>query len=124
MIVLDVVDLAPRAAPAAARKLCVGPRGNLTPPRHTQGACRTPLAARSVPCFPGCLARFPKRLEQTPVAQRVHALPEPVVPVGHQLAVAGESFHGFALPGGFVAVDVVEDLRLEHEERAVDPPLA
>ena len=41
--------------------------------------------------------------------------------VGHQLAVAREPFQRFLFEVRRVAVDVVEDLRLQHEEGAVDP---
>ena len=43
---------------------------------------------------------------------------------GDQLAVLGQPLQRLALPDRLVAVDVVEHLRLEHEEAAVDPALA
>jgi hypothetical protein len=46
------------------------------------------------------------------------------VPVGHELAVAGQAFQRLPLPDGVVALDVVEDARLQDEEGAVDPALA
>ena len=58
------------------------------------------------------------------VAEGVHALPEAVVPVGHQLAFAASRSSGSALEAVVVAGDVVEDPRLEDEEAAVDPALA
>jgi hypothetical protein len=67
---------------------------------------------------------LPKVFEQLLVADGVHALPEGVVPVGHELAVARQPLERLPLELRRVAVDVVEDLRLEHEERAVDPALA
>src|SRR3546814_15687087 len=53
-------------------------------------------------------------------AEGVEVLPEPVVPVGDQLALLGQCLERLAFPGGLVAVDVVEHLGLEDEEAAVD----
>lgn len=55
------------------------------------------------------------------VAQGVHRLPEAVVAIGGELAFVGQALHGFALPDGGVAIDVVDDLGGEDEEAAVDP---
>jgi len=55
------------------------------------------------------------------LAERIHALPEAGVSVSHQLSIGGEPFHGFFFPLGFVAFDVIKDLRLKDEESAVDP---
>lgn len=55
------------------------------------------------------------------VAQGVHGLPEAVVAIGGELAFMGQALHGFTLPDGGVAVDVVDDLGGEDEEAAVDP---
>ena len=44
--------------------------------------------------------------------------------IRHQLSFGGKAFHGFAFELGGVAVNVVEDLGLEHEKGAVDPAFA
>src|SRR5215213_2314440 len=77
-----------------------------------------------LPRLPRRLAGGPEVFEQLAVAERVHALPEARVLVRHQLPVAGQLLHGLFFPLGGVAVDVVEDGRLEDEEGAVDPALA
>ena len=46
------------------------------------------------------------------------------MPVSHQLAVGRQPLEGRVLEGRLVALDVVEDCGLEHEEPAVDPALA
>src|SRR5690606_7035172 len=85
---------------------------------------RSATGARgSVPDPPGG-AGLPQLLEALLVAQRVHALPEPLVPVGHELPVLGQLLERLALELGVVAGDVVEHARLQHEEGAVDPALA
>ena len=75
------------------------------------------------PELPGRRPARPELLEQLLVAHGVHALPEAVVPVRHQLAVACELLERLTLPLGLVARHVVEHARLEHEEGAVDPDL-
>jgi len=49
------------------------------------------------PDLPRCVAAFPKGLEADFVADGVHALPEAVVLISHELAVAGEMFERLAL---------------------------
>src|SRR5690606_23489215 len=66
----------------------------------------------------------PQLLEELLLLERVHARPEAVVAVAHQLAVLHEAVDRLALPAARVAVDVVDGLRLEDEEAAVDPALA
>jgi hypothetical protein len=61
-------------------------------------------------------------LEHHLVAQRVHRMPEAFVPVGRELPFSRKAFHRFALPDSRVAFDVVEDVGLDDEEAAVDPP--
>ena len=46
------------------------------------------------------------------------------MPIGHQLALGGESLHRLALPARLVVGDILEDSRLEHKEPAIDPALA
>src|SRR3712207_9130358 len=73
---------------------------------------------------PGRRSGLPKLLQQNLVPDGVHALPEAVVAVGHQLAVARQVLQRLLLELGAVALYVVEDLRLADEEGAVDPPFA
>src|SRR3954468_2762643 len=55
------------------------------------------------------------------VAQRVHALPEPGVPVRHQLAVARDVRERLALPCLRIVDEVLANPRLADEESAADP---
>src|SRR5271166_5510124 len=73
------------------------------------------------PRFPRRLARVPELLQMTLVAQRVHRLPEALMVVHRQLAIVREPLERLPLPHRVVAVDVVADLRVEHEKAAVDP---
>src|ERR1041384_7747303 len=77
-----------------------------------------------LPNFPRGVSALPERFEQAGVAQCVHALPEISVPVGNQLPVVRETFEWLAFEDGVVAFDVVERLRLHHEESAIDPAFA
>ncbi len=70
------------------------------------------------------MPRAPQRLEVVHVAQRVHRLPEALVPVGHQLAVRGEPLERAALPERLVVGNEIEHVGREDEEAAVDPALA
>src|SRR3990172_9489632 len=73
---------------------------------------------------PWRIALVPKALQQGLVPQCVHALPEGVVTVSHQLTVFGEPFERGELPlRGSVVVDIVGDAGLENEESPVDPSL-
>src|SRR3546814_1189910 len=72
------------------------------------------------PDLPWGAPGLPVFSEKMLVAEGVEVLPEPVVPVGDQLALLGQCLVRLAFPGGLVAVDVVEHLGLEDEEAAVD----
>src|SRR6185437_16310834 len=78
----------------------------------------------SSPDFPRGVAALPERFQPHFVAHGVHALPEAVVLIGHQLAIARQLLQRLALELRRIAFDVVEDSRLEYEERAVDPGLS
>src|SRR5690606_28114090 len=56
------------------------------------------------------------------LAKRVHALPEPLVSIRHELAVPGEALHRPIFKHYIIAVDVVENRRLQHEKCTIDPP--
>src|SRR5262245_35723327 len=72
------------------------------------------------PDFPRGGAPAVQGFQELPVPEGVHAGPEPVHPIGEELARADEPlercFHQV-----LAVSDVVEDGRLEHEEPAVDP---
>src|SRR5579859_3730993 len=63
-------------------------------------------------------------MEKAHVSQCVHALPETLELVRHQLALLAQAFQWLAFEDGVVSLDVVDHLVLEHEEAAVDPALA
>ena len=77
----------------------------------------------SAPGFPGCFTGIPKIVEQLLLSQRIHALPEALVLVGHELAFRRQAGHRAIIPLRVVIFDVVENLRLEDEECAIDPAL-
>src|SRR4051795_5125886 len=81
------------------------------------------LGRALLPYLPRRFAGFPQAFQQALVAERVHALPEPAVTIGHQLPVARQLFHGLTFPGGLVTFDVIENAMFENEESAVDPAL-
>lgn len=53
-------------------------------------------------------------------AQRVHRLPEAVVPVGGELPVSGKPVQRRQLPGHVIARDPLQCLRVHDEETAID----
>src|SRR5262249_27855652 len=88
---------------------------------------RCPVTSRRIrslfPNGPRALARFPEPFQIVLVAQRVHGRPKAVVSVSHELAVPRKFLQGRVLEHFHVAVDIVEHLRFQHEERPVDPTL-
>src|SRR5512143_40683 len=79
---------------------------------------------RSSPGLPRRLATLPQTLEQTKLTDRVHALPEVLVAVSHELSITCEALEPIALEHGLITVDVLQDTRLEDHESTVDPSLA
>src|SRR5579863_2873936 len=77
-----------------------------------------------IPNLPWSTAHSPERIQVPGVAQSIHALPIAVMPEGHQLTFMGESGERFALEGGLIAVDIVEDARFQDEEAAADKTFA
>lgn len=61
-------------------------------------------------------------LEELHIAKRVHALPEAVMAEGDELALLCQPFERLLLKDDFVALDVVQDLRLKDEVTSIDPP--
>src|SRR5579872_5892649 len=94
------------------------------PVSNTRMRLMWPRYSLSFPDLPGCIPAGPQPFQTDFVAHGVHALPEAVVLVGHELPVARQALQGLALELRIVALDVVEHSRLEHEEGAVDPRLA
>src|SRR4029077_15232915 len=86
--------------------------------RSSRGS-RLPL-----PGLPGGGAVLPEALEQAQVPDRVHALPEPLVPKDGELTGRGQPFHHVRLEARAVAVEVGANARFEHQKSAVDPALA
>ena len=67
--------------------------------------------------LPGGLAPAPHLVQYDMFPTGVHGHPEALVNVGHQLSVSSEPTERVSLPGAaFFIRDVVEDLRLQHEE--------
>src|SRR5438477_4011929 len=73
------------------------------------------------PDFPWRSATLPELIEHDLLAERVHALPEFVMSVCHQLRIGCKPLERLPLEVRFVAVDVVQHRRFEDEEGAVDP---
>src|SRR5688572_8882717 len=85
---------------------------------------KTLIAPRSkggLPRFPGRPAAVPQVFEDLSIPGGIHALPEPLVPVGGQLIAASEMSHRTALPRFIIVLDVIDRAGLNHEESAVDP---
>src|SRR5256885_2000177 len=76
---------------------------------------------RSLPSRPRCPTFLPQRLQQPLVPQRVHALPETIVPTSGKLAVGSQALEGVCLQAAAVAFQVIEEGRLEDQKTAVYP---
>src|SRR3954466_3829444 len=79
------------------------------------------LSTAPSPRLPRSLAAAPEIFQITLVAQRVHRLPEAGVAVYPELSVAGEVAQRLALKWSGITGDVVQDLRRQQHEPAVDP---
>src|SRR5215210_3828142 len=79
------------------------------------------LSTAPSPRLPRSLAAAPEIFQLTLVAQRVHRLPEAGVAIYPELSVTGEVAQRLALEWGGVTGDVVQDLRGQQHESAVDP---
>src|ERR1043166_960363 len=73
------------------------------------------------PDLPRRGALSPVLLQHLLVAQRIHRLPEPPVPVGGELPITSEPAQRLPLPDALIALDVIDRRWLEDEESAVDP---
>src|SRR5690606_13434758 len=86
--------------------------------------CGISRSIRSLPPeHPRAVALRFHAVERDLVLERIHRLPEAVVPIGHQPLLLDQSCEGF-LDELFALVDVVEDLPSQSEEAAVDPELS
>src|SRR6185436_12756671 len=122
-----------RGCPAARAPRWPGTRGRpRSPCRRARAAlvsdatgrsrARRSPASASRPDLPGCLAGLPEVIEQDRILVSVHAVPEPVVPVGGELPVRRKPLQRLSLEHTAV-LEVVERPRLEAEEATVDPVL-
>src|SRR5437867_4507767 len=75
----------------------------------------------SLPHLPGRFARLPQRLQTIAVAKRIHALPESLMPERRELSLCSETLQRIALQHCLIPIQILENLRLEHEEATVDP---
>src|SRR5436189_6375079 len=82
-----------------------------------------PVRRASPPQPPWRLPRLPEVFEVILVAQRIHGLPEPGMPERGQLAFIGELWQRPGLPSCGIALDAVDDRRLEDEIAAIDDAL-
>src|SRR5882757_1307403 len=76
----------------------------------------------SPPDLPGSLTAIPHLMQLANIAQCIHAVPETLVPVHHQLAVACQHLQRFTFKFNVVSSYVIQHSRLQNEESAVDPP--
>src|SRR5438094_5723632 len=75
----------------------------------------------SFPHFPRSFVLCPEVFQDSYVTQCVHALPELIVPIGHQLPLGGQSLERLALKVDVVSRNVVKNGWLQDKETAVDP---
>src|SRR3954452_14522033 len=111
------VTASPRSSSARARCEATNP----LPPVTSERFREFPPGSR--PRLPGRLARLPEVVEDDRVLVGVHAVPEPLVPEGAELAGARQPLELLALEDA-VPAQVLEDAGLEAEEAAVYPVLA
>src|ERR1700753_1879224 len=76
---------------------------------------------RILPSLPRCVTALPIGFQDFLLANRIHALPDAGVPIGHELTLAGQALERLLLEVRVVAIDEIEDLRLQYEEGSVDP---
>src|ERR1043166_7152526 len=88
-------------------------------PARARNAASTMITGS--PDLPRCGALPPVLLQHLLVAQRIHRLPEPVVPVRGELPITSEPAQRLPLPDALIALDVIDRRWLEDEESAGDP---
>ena len=71
------------------------------------------------PYFPRSFPTHPEALQKSEIAECIHALPELVVPIGHQLSLSGQWLHRLVLPTGLVTSNIRQNVGL----RTKNPPL-
>src|SRR5688572_17808535 len=114
-------------APSSSRRFTshepTMPVAPVTNTRRPRQSSRVLFEFISLPHLPWSVPRGPELVQQLPFAQRIHRLPEALVPVGHELAIGSQPFHGVAFPQCIVAGDIAQHPAIQHEEAAVDPAL-
>src|SRR5439155_18656711 len=76
----------------------------------------------SLPHLPGGFSRDPELFEKILFFERIHAGPESGMSISHELTFPRETLDRRPLPDRLIALDVVENLPIQHEKAAVDPP--
>jgi hypothetical protein len=64
---------------------------------------------------------LPKIFKDHLVAQRIHRLPEALVPIRHQLAALSKLLQRLLLPNRFRPLEQIDDRRVDDKEAAGDP---
>src|SRR5206468_2209370 len=90
----------------------------ITPERSARNGV---VHSRLLPDLPGSLALVPEAVQVLELAVGIHRLPEGVVPVGHEVVVAGELFQGaFLHHTSRIVRQIVEKLAPEDEKPPAD----
>src|SRR5262245_30924517 len=73
------------------------------------------------PHLPGRLPRIPQLFDIMLFFQGVHAGPDPLVAVSHQLALLRQSLDRLPFPDRFVALNVIDHSGVQNKKPPVDP---
>ena len=92
----------------------------MTGEKYALSAVKRKIHGSVLPHFPGSFALRPYIFQQSLFAHGVHALPEALVLVGHELAILRGALQRRLFQDGIIAVDIVEELRLADHEPDVD----
>src|SRR5688572_27307837 len=74
-----------------------------------------------IPDRPWCVSGIPECFKNVFLFQRIHAGPESVVPVSHQLAIFCEALNRALLPNRFISLDVIKGLTVQNKVTSIDP---
>src|SRR6266849_1646645 len=72
------------------------------------------------PHLPGSLLAGPKLIQVLVFAIGVHGVKEPVMAIGHELALAGQALERFAFEDALRAVEVIEHAPVEDKVAGAD----
>src|SRR5439155_20140931 len=78
----------------------------------------------SFPYFPGRASLLPQVLQETLIAQRIHALPEAFVLIRGKLALGCQPLQRVSFETAVIVLEVIKYRRLEDHETAIDPAFA